>query len=392
MTDGLSFAPLISVLLPTRNRLDLAKGAIETVRRQAYGNWELVVADNCSDEDVGAYVERLGDPRIRCTRSETFLPVTENWNRAVDAAEGDYVVMLGDDDGLVPGYFERVVAALDVLGRPDLLYHGAYHFTFPEAIPGQSEGRLSDETSRACFLAGRRGPSLLAREEAEAAARRALGMEMVYGFNMQYFLFGRAMLERLRGYGGVFQGPYPDFYAANMALLLADRIGILPEPMTIIGISPKSFGHFYFSGREREGTGLLNNEGYLGALPDGLRRRLLPGTDMNTHWLVSVSLVQRHLDERFGLSLGVERYRKMQILAALRGSAGKTSLATLWPLLSGGERVFAALAYALLKVLGPLKMPALAVLRRLMGKGAHHRPVALACPYRTMIDVFEGLR
>lgn len=93
----------ISILLPTRNRLDLLKLAIESVRLQEYSDWEIVVSDNASDDDIGAYVQSLGDPRIRCRRFEQLVPVTDNWNAALEAATGEYFVMLGDDDALVPG-------------------------------------------------------------------------------------------------------------------------------------------------------------------------------------------------------------------------------------------------------------------------------------------------
>lgn len=39
-----------SVLIPTRDRLDLLKEAIDSVRNQSYHNWELIVSDNCSED------------------------------------------------------------------------------------------------------------------------------------------------------------------------------------------------------------------------------------------------------------------------------------------------------------------------------------------------------
>ncbi len=52
-------APLVSVLLPTRNRLEYLRTAIETVRRQDDGDWELVVSDNDSEEDIAGHVASL---------------------------------------------------------------------------------------------------------------------------------------------------------------------------------------------------------------------------------------------------------------------------------------------------------------------------------------------
>src|SRR4029078_1491335 len=102
-----------SVLLPTRDRLELAKDAIQTARWQSYSDWELIVADNCSSSDVREYVESLSDPRIVYIRSDKPVSVTENWNRALNASSGDYVIVLGDDDGLVPDYFYRLLTVID---------------------------------------------------------------------------------------------------------------------------------------------------------------------------------------------------------------------------------------------------------------------------------------
>ena len=90
-----------SILLPTRNRLEYLRLAVESVLRQDMQDWQLVVSDNCSEQDIEGYVSSLGDPRIVYRRTERLVPVTENWNRALAHSEGDYVIMLGDDDALL---------------------------------------------------------------------------------------------------------------------------------------------------------------------------------------------------------------------------------------------------------------------------------------------------
>ena len=75
--------PEFSVLLPTRNRSSLLAEAIETVRAQSFADWEIIVSDNASIDDVKGLIEGIADPRIVYLRSDKALPVTENWNRAV---------------------------------------------------------------------------------------------------------------------------------------------------------------------------------------------------------------------------------------------------------------------------------------------------------------------
>ncbi|MGH8247567.1 MAG: glycosyltransferase [Gammaproteobacteria bacterium] len=391
-----------SVLLPTKDRRELLIGAIATVQRQTYDHWELVVADNCSSDDVAAYVRSLKEPRIVYTRSDVPLPVTANWNRALDAASGDYVVMLGDDDGLIPGYFERCLAALDEVGTPEFLYHGAYHFAFPGVFPQYPDGYLRDVSWFRNVLCHGSRAILLPREEARSAAQMALNMTAAYGFNMQHFLFGRAFLRKMGAHGPVFRGPFPDFYAANLAMLLAERIGLVPEPLVIIGISPKSYGFFHFNNREAEGASFLDNEACMDAVPTALRERLLPGSYMNTAWLVSVALIEETLQHRADVRPAVRRYRTLQINrllcdALLRQGSG-IPMSGAWNRLGLDEKVY---ALALSLVLAPLRMFPHALRRKVAGVIDHlgkqylppRRPVRHIAGVRAndILDVFQIL-
>jgi glycosyltransferase involved in cell wall biosynthesis len=402
--------PKFSVLLPTRDRFDLAKGAIETVRRQSYENWELIIADNCSSDDVAGHVRTLNDRRIVYTRSDSFLPVTENWNRALDASSGEYVIMLGDDDGLTPGYFERVLDVMHRLGNPDFLYHGAYHFAFPGALPCAPDGLLIDVTLQQSILRNLSEPGLMASGEARMVACKALDMWVYYGFNMQYFVFSREFLTKMSKFGVFFKGPFPDFYAANMAMLLAEKIGLMPEPMVIIGISPKSYGFYHFNRREKGGIALLQagRDPFVGA-PPALRAALLPGTNMLNSWLISVALIPQLLPDQPDLVLGVKRYRRLQIFHNLRsralGEPYEAEFSSLWPQLNWRERI---LTTHLRLILFPCRLRFLPERWRqrwanLANKLAARqqpwlsrlpqgrRPFSVEGKYKSMSDVFAGL-
>ena len=339
-------SPTFSILLPTKNRLDLLKGAVETVLRQDFDDWEIVISDNCSEDDVGGWVETLAEPRVVYLRSDVALAVTDNWNRALDASTGKYVVMLGDDDGLTPGYMRRVVTVMKNLDEPDFLYHGAYIFSFPNALADQPESQLQDVSLNHSILQRSSEPAILASEYARQAAREALRFNLSYGFNMQYFVFSRSFISRMRVYGNFYQGPFPDFYAANIAMLIADRIAIVADPMVVIGISPKSYGFFHFNKSEKDGEAFLNAETdpFKSASAD-TRRQILPGTNMLTSWLISVSLIPEKLGSSAGITVDVGRYRRLQILhnliAQARGDRDFASFSELWPHLSWPDRLFA---------------------------------------------------
>jgi hypothetical protein len=100
----------VSVVTATWNRSDVLGRAIGSVLAQAYPRWELLVADDGSTDDTAAVVARLGDPRIR------HLPgghagANASRNRALDAATGDVVVYLDDDNVMHPLWLKALVWA-----------------------------------------------------------------------------------------------------------------------------------------------------------------------------------------------------------------------------------------------------------------------------------------
>ncbi len=296
-----------SVLLPTRNRLELLRFAIETVRRQDYENWEIVVSDNNSDEDIRGFINSLADNRIVYLRSDTLIPVTENWNLALSRCTGDYIIMLGDDDGLLPGYFSSACELIDTYQHPEVLYTCSLLYAYPGVIVAAPEGFVKSYEKRSIFK-GSKVPFILDQDDARAYVDASLDFRVKFDYNMQFFLVSRAMVHSLQAYGSFYQSPYPDYYAANALLHLSKNILVVPWPMVAIGISPKSFGYYYFNDQESKGTAFLEN---MQADPElaYLDRVVLPGTDMNTCWLMAMEVFAI----RFGCKTNQSRYRELQI-------------------------------------------------------------------------------
>jgi glycosyltransferase involved in cell wall biosynthesis len=316
-----------SVLLPTRNRLDLLRLAIESVRLQDYSEWEIVVSDNASADDVCAYVASLRDPRILCHRTECLLPVTDNWNAALDRSMGDYLIMLGDDDGLMQGCLARANALVEEWNRPDAIYTEACQYTYPGVISGHPDGFI--QFGYNAFLQGATGPFRLPRETALEMVRAAASFRIRYGYNMQHFIFSRKLVERLRPKGPFFQSPYPDYYAANAILLSAESIVANPTPLVMIGISPKSFGYYYYNKRESEGVAFLQNLAS-GETRDRLQDILVPGSNMNDSWLFAMEKLAQNFCNETPLQVDYARYRLLQFNACLRTKSWRGIASVLW--------------------------------------------------------------
>src|SRR5207248_9717352 len=115
----------------TRNGAAYLKDAIASVLVQPYADMELVVSDNASDPETRDVVSRFtGDKRLKYVRLDRVVTVTENWNEALRMSRGDYVVMIGDDDCLLPHFFQRLDDAIERHGRPDCITYNGLTFVF----------------------------------------------------------------------------------------------------------------------------------------------------------------------------------------------------------------------------------------------------------------------
>lgn len=100
--------------------------AIESCLAQTYKDFELIIVDDASPEDLKSVVDRCQDSRIRYYRNEKncgALHVVDNWNICLGYTKGDYVICMGDDDCLLPNCLEEYSKLIDKY--PDLdIYHG----------------------------------------------------------------------------------------------------------------------------------------------------------------------------------------------------------------------------------------------------------------------------
>ncbi len=118
--------PLFSVLTPVHNtRADWLREAIDSVRNQTFGAWELIIVDDASTTPATLTVLAdctAGEPRITLLHNTANAGIAASTNRAARAARGQYLVLLDHDDTFYPdtlATFARAIAQ-----RPDarLLY------------------------------------------------------------------------------------------------------------------------------------------------------------------------------------------------------------------------------------------------------------------------------
>lgn len=107
-------APLVSVVVPTFNRVRYLGEALRSAVAQTYEAIEIIVSDDASTKDVfEAVVAPLGDSRIVYRRNPKTLGMGLNIWGALTSAKGKYVATLHDDDIWEPAFLSRLVPPLE---------------------------------------------------------------------------------------------------------------------------------------------------------------------------------------------------------------------------------------------------------------------------------------
>lgn len=139
-------APLVSIVLPTRDRCAWLPRAIASVQAQTYPHWELLIVDDRSVDDTPALLAGIGGGRLRTFRAQG-AGVCAARNVALAHARGAIVAYLDDDNVMHPGWLKSVVWGFEQRPETETLY-GA--FVVDTARVLQVDG---EDLPRLCFYA-----------------------------------------------------------------------------------------------------------------------------------------------------------------------------------------------------------------------------------------------
>jgi len=288
MEDKIKF----SILIPTKDRLELLKEAVSSVLNQSYNCWELVISDNCSSDDIEEYIVSLHDERIVYYRQPEPVSVTDNWNTANDMASGEYMIMLGDDDALLPNALEEL--AKRILDEyPQVICFMVYQYLQPNVDPDNSFGDVDLATPFS--LVNFAEAQILTGEWRKKVIEECFMFERGIGYNMQFYCYSKEIVKILNKYGRFYEPPYPDYYTTSMCMLLAETFVYIPKILVIIGITPKSYGYYYRNNIEKEGMKFHKDENYRLHAPVSVWNKLCSVDEMDTAAFVTFTRVSEKI-------------------------------------------------------------------------------------------------
>lgn len=116
---------LYSILIPSYKK-KYFEDCLKSIFNQTYQNYEVIIVDDASPEDLKSVVDKFQDERIKYYRNDKncgALNVVDNWNKCLSYATGDYVICMGDDDKLLPNALEEYTKLIEKYPYVDV-FHG----------------------------------------------------------------------------------------------------------------------------------------------------------------------------------------------------------------------------------------------------------------------------
>lgn len=137
--------PTISVLIPCYERPVELKRAIASVLAQTEQDFEVVVGDDGSTEDLRTVTESFGDDRVRIARRDVNGGISAGRNVAASIARGRYVSYLDSDDEFLPHHLATQLAAIESAPPPVSAVTTSFQMRYPD---GRSDVRIPRQHHR----------------------------------------------------------------------------------------------------------------------------------------------------------------------------------------------------------------------------------------------------
>jgi len=226
-------AKRFSIIIPTRERHETLGATIKTVINQDFDDFEIIIADNFSSFPTKKVVETFISDKVRYFRTDSSLSMTDNWEFALSKSNGEYVIILGDDDGLIEGALTALNSIIVKTSNKLIRWERAY-YSWPNMEPTVFANKLHVKFDKANKIVD--GHQLI---------------NEVINFNADYrllpMLYNSAVHSSLiestiKSTGRFFHSTIPDVFSGFALAYLAGEFVSIGIPMSINAGSAKSNG------------------------------------------------------------------------------------------------------------------------------------------------------
>ncbi len=245
---------LLSIVIPTKNRSYYCLYAVKQILALNLDGVEICVQDNSDTDSLRAEIEALRTQIVVYNYHPGVLSFVDNFSEAVSISQGEYLCMIGDDDGILPIILDYARKAKE--GEIDAIipeFNYIYFWPSQDKIMSNAEDGLLSMTKR----------SLREREVDPYKALLKLLKDAAQDYTsldiprLYHGIVNRRVLESIKNKtGAYFGGLTPDMYMAVVLSLECKKVLRTSFSFTISGICPKSGSADSATGRH---TGQLSD-------------------------------------------------------------------------------------------------------------------------------------
>jgi glycosyl transferase family 2 len=313
----MSAPPTFSIVIPTRDRPDFVRWALEALQVQTWSDFEVVVSDNHTGKPCRDEVDALHDDRIVYVAPEAPVSMADNWELAVSHATGSYVTVVTDKTIFLPSALEQVARVISEHAAPEIVTWWSDGFDPWSQATGVATGLYRpyfDAVNPRAY-----DPRAVLRERLRFAERRGTEGVRYYAGKIAFGVYHRGLIERITAaIGRLFFPIAPDYTSMVPASWLADRAFDVGRPLQIQINSLASNGRWQALDPAHARRFLMETDP-TGAILDALP---VPGLYAAVHNVVAydyvASIARLHAGEQLELDMANVLRRAREDLALMR--------------------------------------------------------------------------
>ena len=226
-----------SILLPTYNKAKYLTFTIESVLSSKYKNFELIISDDYSTDYTSKLLSQINDERVNIIKPPIKLTQTKNYEFLLKYARGEWITILGDDDGILPNFFEKLDKYLNKFDDVEAI-HTKPAFYYWDGVEDLYGDRVCDyqnfnekpktKNSKISLLFSLAGISL------------RTDLPMIYTSG----LIKKSLMNKIKGNSNnfFFHSVIPDYYSMICILYETKKYLQINEPVFWVGASKLSTG------------------------------------------------------------------------------------------------------------------------------------------------------
>lgn len=228
--------PRYSILIPTLNRPDTLRYALRTALNQISDDYEVVVSNNGGNPATTEVIRETNSRRVREVTPPGLCSMSDNWEFGVEQCRGEFITVLGDDDGVMPDLISTADNIINSTGAKVLSWETNLYW-WPNAASRFRHNTLHlrhYSTSEAIALSSR---SVLKKYyDFEVSP---IIVPMIY-----YSFVHRSIIDQAkRDMPAYFHALAPDIFSGIVNLHYTDFYVRCTRPLAVSGISGHSNGY-----------------------------------------------------------------------------------------------------------------------------------------------------